>query len=93
MTVITLAEIRYGIVRLPAGRKKQLLLDAAAEVFATFGDQILPVDVEAAELYAVIVSGRARAGQPVGATLATRNVSDLDGTGIEVINPWRQTAV
>jgi predicted nucleic acid-binding protein len=25
-----------------------------------------------------------------GAALATRNVSDFDDTGIEVINPWRQ---
>jgi hypothetical protein len=24
------------------------------------------------------------------AALATRNVSDFDDTGIEVINPWRQ---
>lgn len=107
MTVITLAEIRYGIVRLPTGRRKQVLLDAAGEVFAAFGDQILPVDVEAAELYAVIASGRERAGQPVsgfdaliaavcrsrGASLATRNVSDFEGTRIDVINPWVQTAV
>jgi toxin FitB len=25
-----------------------------------------------------------------GAALATRNVSDFDGTGIEVIDPWLQ---
>ncbi|MGH3193270.1 MAG: PIN domain-containing protein, partial [Streptosporangiaceae bacterium] len=29
MTSITLAEIRYGIARLPDGRRKQVLLDTA----------------------------------------------------------------
>jgi toxin FitB len=104
MTAITLAEVRYGIARLPDGRRKQVLLGAADEIFSAFGDQILPVDAAAAEQYAVIASGRERAGKPIagfdaliaavcrsqGALLATRNVSDFDGTGIEVIDPWRQ---
>lgn len=103
-TAITLAEIRYGIARLADGRRKQVLLAAAAEIFAAFADQVLPVDAAAAEHYAVIASGRERAGRPIagfdaliaaicrshGAALATRNVSDFDGTGIEVINPWLQ---
>jgi toxin FitB len=102
MTVISLAEVRYGIARLPDGRRKQVLLGAADEIFSAFADQILPVDAAAAEHYAVIASSRERAGKPIpgfdaliaavcrsqGATLATRNVSDFDGTGIEVINPW-----
>jgi toxin FitB len=103
-TVITLAEIRYGIARLPDGRRKQVLLAAAAEVFSAFGDQVLPVDAAAAEHYAAIASSRERAGKPIagfdaliaavcrsqGAALATRNVSDFDGTGIEVLDPWLQ---
>lgn len=104
MTSVTLAEIRYGIARLSDGRRKQVLLVAAAEIFSAFGDQVLPVDAAAAEHYAVIASGRERAGKLIagfgaliaavcrsnGAALATRNVSDFDGTGIEVIDPWRQ---
>jgi len=103
-TAITLAEVRYGIFRLPDGRRKQVLLAAADEVFAAFADQILPVDAAAAEHYAVIASSRERAGKPIagfdaliaavcrsqGAALATRNVSDFGGTGIEIINPWLQ---
>jgi toxin FitB len=102
MTAISLAEVRYGIARLPDGRRKQVLLGAADEIFSAFADQILPVDAAAAEHYAVIASSRERAGKPIpgldalivavcrsqGATLATRNVSDFDGTGIEIINPW-----
>jgi toxin FitB len=101
-TVITLAEVRYGIARLPDGRRKEVLLAAADDVFAAFADQVLQVDAAAAEQYAVIASSRERAGRPIsgfdaliaavcrsrGAALATRNVSDFDGTGIELIDPW-----
>ncbi len=104
-TAVTVAEIRYGIARLPDGRRKQVLLAAADEVFEAFTDQVLPVDDRAAEQYAVIASSRERAGKPIGgfdaliaavcrahgATLATRNVPDFDGTGIEVVNPWLQS--
>lgn len=101
-TSITLAEIRYGVARLPDGRRKHVLLDAADDVFRAFSDQVLPVDEAAAEQYAVIASARERSGKPMpgfdaliaavcrsrGAALATRNVADFDGAGIEVIDPW-----
>jgi toxin FitB len=105
-TAITIAEIRYGIAQLPDGRRKQVLLAAADETFTAFADQVVPVDTAAAEHYAIIASSRERAGRPIagfdaliaaicrsrGAALATRNVSDFDGTGIEVIDPWLQPA-
>ncbi|HEY0716609.1 MAG TPA: type II toxin-antitoxin system VapC family toxin [Streptosporangiaceae bacterium] len=103
-TAVTVAEVRYGVARLPDGRRKQALLAAADEIFTAFADQILPVDGAAAEHYAAIASRRERAGKPVtafdaliaavcrshGATLATRNVADFDDTGVEVTDPWRQ---
>jgi predicted nucleic acid-binding protein len=104
-TVITLAEIRYGIARLPEGRRKRVLLDTADDIFRTFSDQILPVDEAAAQQYAIIASVRERAGKPIlgfdaliaavcrsrSAALATRNLPDFDGVGIEVIDPWAAT--
>ncbi len=101
-TVITVAEIRYGIARLPDGRRKQVLLTAASDIFRTFGDQVLPIDAAAAELYPVIACGRERSGNPIagfdaliaavcrsrGAALATRNLSDFEGTGLQLIDPW-----
>lgn len=101
-TVITLAEIRYGIARLPDGRRKQVLLTAAGDTFSAFEDQILQVDTAVAEQYAVVAGTRERAGKPIAsmdaliaavcrsrnAALATRNVADFDGTGIEIIDPW-----
>lgn len=102
---ITLAEIRFGIARLPDGRRKLALLDAADDVFRAFSDQVLPVDTTAAEQYAIIASARERSGRRIsgfdvliaaicrsrGATLATRKLTDFDGTGIDVIDPWALT--
>lgn len=101
-TAITLAEILYGIERLPSGRRKDLLRGTAADVFGTFGHRVLAFDADAAAHYAVIVEGRDRLGRPIdgfdaqiasicrvgGAALATRNVKDFEHTGIEVIDPW-----
>ncbi len=101
-SAVTLAEIRYGIERLPGGRRKALLTTTAEDVFAAFEDQILPFDAEAAAQYALVVARRDRAGQPIDgfdaqiaaicrahdATLATRNIKDFRDTGVSVVDPW-----
>ena len=101
-TAITVAEIRYGIERLPEGQRRDVLAATASEVFATFAEQVLPFDVRAAARHGQIVAGRERAGAPItgfdaqiaaicqasGAILATRNGKDFDGTGVDVVDPW-----
>lgn len=101
-TAITVAEIDYGIARLPDGRRKDRLAATAASVFADFDDVILAFDAHAARQYAKIIADRERAGHPIAtadaqiaaicvarqATLATRDTADFDGTGISLINPW-----
>jgi predicted nucleic acid-binding protein len=102
-TSITLAEIYYGIERLPDGRRKDLLRSTAEEVFADFNERVLAFDAEAAGAYARIVNARDRAGLPIDgfdaqvasichahrAPLATCNAKDFEGTAIDVIDPWR----
>lgn len=101
-TAVTLAEVDYGIARLPEGRRKDRLAATAARVFADFDEVIVAFDAPAARRYGGIVAGRERAGRPIatadaqiaaicaaqGATLATRNTGDFDGTGISLVNPW-----
>ncbi len=101
-TWITVAEILYGIERLPGGRRREHLEAAATEVFSTFADDVLPFDGQAAVHYARIVGTRERAGAPISgfdaqiaaichvhaAPLATRNARDFTDTGIVVIDPW-----
>jgi predicted nucleic acid-binding protein len=57
-TAITVAEILYGIERLPEGRCKEVLRSAAAEIFEAFAEQVLPFDTAAAEQYALVVTQR-----------------------------------
>jgi hypothetical protein len=104
-TSVTVAEIRYGIACLPDGRRKHDLHQAANEVFATFPRQVLSFDVAAATAYVDVVAGREADGNPISgfdaqiaaicrcqaATLATRNTKDFIGTGISLIDPWRET--
>ena len=101
-TAITAAEIRYGLERLPEGRRKERPQAAADEVFAAFSEYVLPFDAGAAVHYARIARHRDEAGLPIGgfdaqiaaicrahgAALATRNSKDFLETGVEVIDPW-----
>lgn len=101
-TAVTVAEIRYGIERLPEGHRRALLRSTADEVFTAFSDQILPFDEAAASAYPGIVVRRETAGRPIdgfdaqiasicrarGAALATRNIKDFTDTGTDLIDPW-----
>jgi predicted nucleic acid-binding protein len=104
-TSITLAEILYGIARLPDGRRKELLRTTASEVFAAFEDQVPPFDSRAATFRAEVVGGRDQLGLPIdgfdaqiasicrahGATLATRNLMGFRHTEVNLIDPWQRS--
>ena len=102
-TSITVAEIGFGIERLPEGKRRDELAAAAREVFTAFAEQILAFDLRAAARYGSIVAGRERTGTPISgfdaqiaaicqvynAALASRNGKDFDATGIDVLDPWQ----
>jgi predicted nucleic acid-binding protein len=106
-TTITVAEIRYGIARLPGGRRKDSLQQAANEIFAAFPHQVLPFDLAAASAYADVVTLRENLGTPIdafdaqiaaicrsqAATLATRDTKDFLDTGIAIVNPWQDASI
>lgn len=103
-TAVTVAEIQYGLARLPPGRRRDSLTDVATTVFASFEDRILAFDTAAAVRYGQLVAERDRAGQPIamadaqiaaiclvhGAGLATRDVDGFEGTGLLVHDPWEE---
>jgi len=103
-TSITQAEILYGLMLLPRGRRRSALEDAATSMFAEdFGGRIVGFGSDAAPAYAQIASDRRRAGRPLshfdaqiaavarymGAAIATRNTADFEGCGVTVVDPWR----
>jgi toxin FitB len=102
-TSITQAEILHGVLLLPSGRRRRAIHDAAVTMFQEdFAGRILAFDEDSALPYAEIASERRRAGRAIShfdaqiaaiarankASLATRNASDFEGCGVEIINPW-----
>ena len=103
VTAVTVAEILYGIGRLPDGARRRKLKTVAESIFdEEFRNRILVFDADAAVEYAAIAVEREAAGLPISMadaqiaaicrkheyTLATRNVRDFDRTGVTVLNPW-----
>ena len=90
-----------GIALLPAGARADRLREASERAFSALG-ACLPLTPECCGHYGDIVAARRRTGRPIGgmdaliaaiareasATIATRDVSDFEGTGVPVLNPW-----
>ena len=102
-TTITLAEIGYGLARLPDGRRR-FELEASFQTLVTrgLGRRVLDFDARAAQVYGDMVAVRDAAGRPFrgfdgliaaiararDATLATHNIADFEGCGAPLIDPW-----
>ena len=104
LSAISEAELRYGVALLPMGRRRDRLTAEIENMLQEdFAGRLLPFDREAARAYAEIGVVRRAAGLPVhhadcqiaaiarsrNAGIATRNVKNFEGCGIDVINPWQ----
>ena len=102
-TSVCLAEVKKGLARMTDGRRRRHREEAAYHLFHLgFADRILPFDVQAAELFGEVFETRRRSGgsynvedcmiaaiaKAHGMAVATRNVRDFEGIGVEVIDPW-----
>ena len=102
-TAVAQAEILHGVALLRAGRRRNALQSAADSMFREdFAGRVLAFDGDAARAYAGIAATRRRAGRPIsqldaqiaaiassrGASLATRNLGDFAGCGVDLVNPW-----
>ncbi len=100
---ITVAEILYGIARMPDGKRKQSLLDLVSAMFdEDFAGNILPFDAGAAVHYAEIAAESEARGRAVemadvqiaaigrlhDAVVATRNTRHFDLLGVDLVDPW-----
>ena len=59
-TSVTLAEVGYGIARLPEGHRKALLEAGAESVRSASPEQVLAFDATAARQYSQVVDHRER---------------------------------
>ena len=104
LSVITLGELRRGIILLPqeARRRVRLELFLETDVPLWFGRRILSVTQAVAERWGVLDGEQQLAGKPLniadsliaatalehGLTLVTRNVKDFAGLGLTILDPW-----
>ena len=102
LSVITLGEITKGIALLDDGRKKRELTAWRIGLSGHFGDQILPIDQESAEIWGQLSAAGQEKGTliPVadgliaataiqhGLHVVTRNTPHFEAAGAMVVNPW-----
>lgn len=103
ISVLTLGEIRRGILLLPEGGKRERLHQwLRGELTRQFTDRVLPVDEAVALAWGGLGTEGLRAGRPLpvidglllataavnGLTFVTRNEHDCAERGVPILNPW-----
>ena len=103
LSVITIAELRFGVARLPTGKRRNTLLERQqTQVIPSFAGRVLTFDLAATQAYADLMSKAQSAGLVIGMadgyiaaiatvngmTVATRDVAPFQAAGVSVINPW-----
>ena len=103
ISVVSIAEIQRGVALMDSGRKRDALANwLAQDLPQRFEHRVLPVDESVALSWGDLMGKAKRSGRGLssmdgliaataiahGLTLATRNIRDFDGLGIEVFNPW-----
>jgi hypothetical protein len=103
LSVITIGELRRGVERLPAGRRRDRLATwLRDQLLDRFDGRLIAVEVEVAEAWGRLTARLARNGTTVGTAAAliaatatchelqvvTRNIADFAPTGVIVVNPW-----
>ncbi|MFT3887068.1 MAG: PIN domain-containing protein [Arachnia sp.] len=102
LSSVTLAELLFGVGTLPAGARKERLMQALDGLLALFPGRVLPFDQDAARRYAEMAAAARAAGRPLamangyvaataaahGFAVATRNPRDFVETRVQLIDPW-----
>jgi toxin FitB len=104
-SVITLGEIRLGIEDMPPGSRRTALERWLNEGMpAWFDSNLLPITRTIAERWGQVTIQAKRRGRPIstadgliaatalvhGLRLATRDIGDYRGTGVELFDPWSE---
>jgi predicted nucleic acid-binding protein len=102
-----LTELRYGVARLPPGKRREYIETWVNRLEGEiYRDRILTLDVEAAAEFGRLAARREELGRRMapmdaliagiaasqGASIATRDTTDFDGIGIDLINPFEPQA-
>ena len=102
LPTVTIAEMAFGIQKVAPDQRAMRLEDGLSHWRRRFADRIFGLTEEAALAYGNIMGAAVRQGhvmsapdgmiaaiaQVNGGRLATRNLSDFQTTGLELVCPW-----
>lgn len=104
LSAITVAELRFGVASLPAGKRRDDLGESLErQVLPLFAGRVLPFDLAASQAYAELMVRARAAGVAIGAAdgyiaatavangamVATRDTAPFEAAGLNVIDPWK----
>ena len=104
LSTVTVAELRFGVARLPKGKRRDRLHDDLENrILPAFAGRVLPFDLAASATYAKLrAEGEVRGEQIAFAdsyiaaiaiahrfAIATRDTRPFETAGLRVINPWQ----
>lgn len=103
LSAITVAELRFGVANLPAGKRRDELQSSLEnQILPLFSGRVLPFDMNCTTAYAEVIAKAKSTGLAIAAadgyiaaiaatnrfSVATRDVSPFQAAGLNVINPW-----
>ena len=106
LSAITVAELRFGVRSLPAGRRRNLLHeDLEGQVLPMFAGRVLAFDLAASQAYAELMAKARSEGRTIpvsdayiaataasnGMMVATRDIAPFEAAGLKTMNPWAAT--
>lgn len=103
LSAITVAELRFGVASLPAGKRRDGLHESLErQVLPLFAGRVLSFDLAASQAYADLMTKARAVGLAIGVAdgyiaataathemmVATRDTVPFKAAGVSVINPW-----
>ena len=103
LSALSLGELKRGIEKLSAGKRKTFLQKWLAEnVIQRFGDRVLSLDAGVCLRWGEMQARLEKQGKPMSAmdgliaatalqhqlTIVTRNSKDMEASGVAPLNPW-----
>lgn len=103
LSAITVAELRFGMASLPAGKRRGRLQESLEkQVLPLFAGRVLPFDMLASQAYGELMAKARAAGLAIGTAdgyiaataaannmiVATRDISSFEAARVGIINPW-----
>lgn len=103
LSVVTVAELRYGIATMAEGKRRTIYQERLEhDVLPHFTDRILVFDLAISKTYAELMARARTRGKAIGLAdgyiaataashkmrVATRDIGPFEAAGVDVIHPW-----